>query len=521
MKDENKKWDEWEFTELLSEDSETQVYKAKRESFNLTFYAAVKIITIPSNNEEKYLQDMNEKEKHDYYKEYVDEVIKRINSLEKLKGAKNIVNIEDYKVVEENGKWYIFIRTDLLPNVKEYFHDTSIREIDVVNIGLDICEALENCQKVGIIHGNIKPSNIFVSKFKEYMLGDFSIMRSSEVNTYTTNSKNDYMFMAPEIYHNYSADISSDMYSLGIVMYYLLNKNRCPFMPDYSEKLTPQKVKEALLKRMNGEEIPKLTDVSDDLYNILKKCCAYKKEERYSSYNELKNDLKKIAQKEEKLLESSLDSTVNIFSKRRSQNINKTTISEEKKGNEIRDISLPKVKDEVIESKNSGNDKNDFSKDLTKEGKELELSKEETLIAEKNNQNENDTKNIKIKKKKPKEKKEKKNNFKVGMIIFTCLIVILGIVILSFSLIKKYKDDNTESYDDENTSDVQEIKIVVPNLVGMEYEQAEEILKQIGFTVSKNEVDNSEEESGIVVSQSISQDEVVDEGTEITLDVVK
>jgi len=515
MKDENKKWDEWEFIELLSEDNETQVYKAKRESFNLTFYAAVKIITIPSNNEEKYLQDMNEEEKYDYYKEYVDEVIKRINDLEKLKGAKNIVNIEDYKVVEDKGKWYIYIRTDLLPTVNEYFYDTSLREIDVVNIGLDMCEALENCQKVGIIHGNIKPSNIFVSKFKEYMLGDFSIMKSFEVDTYTTSRKDDYMFMAPEIYHNYNADIFSEIYSLGIVMYYLLNKNRCPFMPDHSEKLTPQKVKEALLKRMNGEEIPKLTDVSDDLYNILRKCCAYQKEERYISYKELKNDLKKIAQKESQLLESSLNSTVNIFSKRRAQKADKITISEEKSENNISDT--PKAKEGVVEPNKTIKLGNKIANDnLTQNEKESESENAEVInvTPDKGSQIENDNKNIRNK-----EKKQRKSS-KNGLIIFTCLIAILAIIIVAFWGISMYKKNRDESYD-ESSSDIQEIKIVVPNVVGMEYEQADEILKQIGFTVSKNEVDNSEEETGIVVSQNISQDEVVAEGTEITLDVVK
>ena len=164
-------WPDWKIEERIGEGTSGKVYKAKRENFNQTFYSAIKVITIPKNGEQAYLEDgLNKEELVEYYKEYVNDILKEVTLLEELKGAKNILNIEDCKVIEDKEKlqWKIYLRMDYLKNAKKYFFENSPREIDIINLGIDICEALQNCEKVGIVHGNIKPENIFVSKFKEY-----------------------------------------------------------------------------------------------------------------------------------------------------------------------------------------------------------------------------------------------------------------------------------------------------------------------------------------------------------------
>ena len=102
----------------------------------------------------------------------------------------------------------------------------SFSEAETVKIGMDICNALELCQKAKIIHRDIKPSNIFVNANGDYKLGDFGIAKVLSGATSGMSKKGTYSYMAPEIYKCEPANYTSDIYSLGVVLYKLLNKNR-------------------------------------------------------------------------------------------------------------------------------------------------------------------------------------------------------------------------------------------------------------------------------------------------------
>ena len=84
-----------------------------------------------------------------------------------------------------------------------------------------------------VVHRDIKPENIFVSATGDFKLGDFGIARTIEKTTFGMSKKGTYPYMAPEIYQGKESDILVDMYSLGLVMYRMLNDNRLPFFPEY------------------------------------------------------------------------------------------------------------------------------------------------------------------------------------------------------------------------------------------------------------------------------------------------
>lgn len=515
MEEIEKIWTDWKIEEQIGEGEYSKVYKAKRENFNQTFYSAIKVITIPKKGTKGYLEEgMSQEELREYYQEYVNDIVKRITLLEELKGAKNIVNIEDCKVLEVKDKmqWKIYMRMDLVTNAKKYFAEKNAREIDIINLGIDICEALQNCEKMQIVHGNIKPENIFITKFKEYKLGDFLLAQKIGSES-TTMSKNDYIFSAPETYRNYEPNKTTDIYSLGMVMYYLINNNRIPFMPQYPQKITPRDINKAMIKRMSGEEIPQIDKMSQELYNILKKMCAYKTEERYQSIEQLKQDLKQI-QKEQEEIEDSYEKTVSIFSKRREQII-KTQDNTIQKQEEIKEIETENKKEEVstIEAETLQEKVADYETEQIQEEKQKGtiISGIQELKKDIETQETKINKNSEI----PKQKKTKKQLNIVNIaILIAIVVIIIGIIIIYAT--KKPKETTEPQQEQEQT-----VKVVVPSVVDMDFETAENILKQIGFTVEKEEIETTEKESGTVISQDIESNTMVEKNTNIVLKVVK
>lgn len=104
-------------------------------------------------------------------------------------------------------------------------------EADVIRLGIDMCRALEVCAKENIIHRDIKPSNIFVSEHGDYKLGDFGVARHLEASCRELSKKGTYDYMAPEVYRDSVYDARADIFSLGIVLYKLMNNGRIPFLP--------------------------------------------------------------------------------------------------------------------------------------------------------------------------------------------------------------------------------------------------------------------------------------------------
>ena len=75
----------------------------------------------------------------------------------------------------------------------------------------------------------MKPENIFVSRFGDFKLGDFGIAREQAHTMSNMSKKGTYSYMAPEIYKGEKYDSSIDIYSLGIVLYKLMNQTGCLF----------------------------------------------------------------------------------------------------------------------------------------------------------------------------------------------------------------------------------------------------------------------------------------------------
>ena len=289
-------WPEWNEDCVLGEGSFGKVYRAKRVEYGRTFYSAIKVLTVPKSQQEiKFArsQGMNDTEIYNYFQGLVDNLLNEITLMDNLKGAQNIVGIEDYKIIERQGEigWDIFIRMELLTPFDSFVSNPEFSQKDVIRLGVDICTALEVCERNYIVHRDIKPDNIFISRFGEYKLGDFGIARKLEATQANLSRKGTLNYMAPEVYKSEEYGANVDIYSLGLVLYTLLNNNRIAFLPPYPQPITYKDNEEALARRLSGEALSLPCNASASLGAAILKACAYRPQDRYQTATEFKNAL--------------------------------------------------------------------------------------------------------------------------------------------------------------------------------------------------------------------------------------
>ena len=292
-------WPEWKIIEKIGEGSFGKVYKAQRTEQGKIFYSAVKVITIPSNAGELSSvrsETPNEQSVREYFHGLVEECIQEVSTMEYFRGNSHVVSVEDYKVVEylDDIGWDIYIRMEYLTSFLDYCAGRELTEEDVIQLGIDLCKALEYCQKQNIIHRDIKPENIFVSRFGEFKLGDFGIARELERTMSGLSKKGTFSYMAPEMYKGEPYDAKVDIYSLGIVLYKLRNHNRLPFISLEKQLITYRDKENALNRRMSGENPPRPAEAGEGLADIILKACAYDRQDRFETAEEFREALETL-----------------------------------------------------------------------------------------------------------------------------------------------------------------------------------------------------------------------------------
>lgn len=292
-------WPEWKLVEKIGEGSFGKVYKAKRTERGRSFYSAIKIISIPGSKGEldSVRSEMNnEQSTREYFRNLVEDCIQEIYTMEHFCGNSHVVSFEDFKVVEylDEIGWDISIRMEYLTSFMDYCTGKELTEKEVIKLGCDLAMALIYCRKLNIIHRDVKPENIFVSRFGDFKLGDFGIAREQAHTMSNMSKKGTYSYMAPEIYKGEKYDSSIDIYSLGIVLYKLMNQNRLPFLSLDKQLITYRDKETALARRMAGEKMPAPVNASASFSHIILKACAYEPGKRYRKPEDMLRDLEKL-----------------------------------------------------------------------------------------------------------------------------------------------------------------------------------------------------------------------------------
>ena len=292
-------WPGWETVRILGHGSFGAVYEIQRDIFGSVEKAAVKCLTIPQNYadiEVLYEDGLDEGSITARFEGYLRDIVKEYSLMARLKGHSNIVSCEDVRYVQQDNGigWDIYIKMELLTSLPKAMKGET-EEKEIIRLGMDICTALELCRGQNIIHRDIKPQNIFISEAGEYKLGDFGIAKTAERTT-TGTKTGTYRFMAPEVYNNRPYGAAVDIYSLGMVLYWLLNERRTPFLPLPPAVPTARMEDEARDRRMRGESFAPPQNGSEALKRIVMKAVAFEPKERYSDPSEMKAALAALLQ---------------------------------------------------------------------------------------------------------------------------------------------------------------------------------------------------------------------------------
>lgn len=197
----------------------------------------------------------------------------------------NIVNV--YDVGEEGGIYYIVMELVEGITLKKYIEKKARLSVkEAISIAIQVSMGIEAAHNNHIIHRDIKPQNIIISKEGKVKVTDFGIAKAATSNTITSNVMGSVHYTSPEQARGGYSDEKSDIYSLGITMFEMLT-GRVPFNGETTVAIAIKHIQEELPSpRDYVPEIPISVE------QIVCKCCQKSPDRRYQSMGELITDLK-------------------------------------------------------------------------------------------------------------------------------------------------------------------------------------------------------------------------------------
>ena len=198
----------------------------------------------------------------------------------------NIVNV--YDVGEEKGIYYIVMELVDGITLKNYIGKKgNLGYKEAVTIALQVSMGLEAAHRNHIIHRDIKPQNIIISREGKVKVTDFGIAKAATSDTITSNVMGSVHYTSPEQARGGFSDEKSDVYSLGVTLYEMLT-GEVPFDGESTVAIAIRHIQEPMPSpRKLNPDIPYSVD------QIVLKCCEKSPDRRYQNMQELASDLKK------------------------------------------------------------------------------------------------------------------------------------------------------------------------------------------------------------------------------------
>lgn len=261
-------WPGWKTGSLLGRGTYAEVYEIERETAGKTEKAALKVIPVPVHR--GILTQLQEAGNDDrsiaaILEGYAVSIASQCLRIQRLDTTTGIVSCDGVNYVrsQDDLGGYLMIKMELLTPLTRYA-ERDLSEATVAQIGRELGEALTLCHDDGIIHGSIKPRNIFVTADGHYKLGDIGIAAAVEKTMGGIQGSDPYA--APELYQGQPASVATDVYALGVVLFGLLNRGQLPIA---------------------SLETAPMEQGSQALQDVVRKACANDPANRFASAQEL------------------------------------------------------------------------------------------------------------------------------------------------------------------------------------------------------------------------------------------
>ena len=426
----------------------------------------------------------------------------------------NIVNV--YDVGEDDGVYFIVMELVQGITLKNYIDMKGKLDIrEALNISVQIASGLSAAHENRIIHRDIKPQNIIMSRDGKVKVTDFGIAKVADSTTVTTTAAGTVHYISPEQARGGYSDERSDIYSLGITMYEMVT-GRVPFEGETNVAVALMHIQSEITPPRQLEP-----SIPVSFEKIILKCTQKKPERRYASARELIADLRKVLTHPDGeyvvipgaipqgrtivMNDNDIDSLkAASLRKNFGTKPEETYVEEPEEGEEEKPVQKPVQKKRPVKKKDIEEDNDDFDKDEEDDDdEEVNPALSKVMMA-------------------------------LGIGGFIILAVIIFFIIGhaagffggSGSLFgHKNKDTSTESISTESVSDTSSDtstageRVTVPDLSKMTEDEAKATLKKLRLGVNVQTGTSDDVPEGQVYDQSPAAGTKVDVHTQVTINI--
>jgi serine/threonine-protein kinase len=428
----------------------------------------------------------------------------------------NIVNV--YDVGNEKGIYYIVMELVDGITLKKYIEKKSRLTVkEAVSIAIQVAMGLEAAHNNHIIHRDIKPQNIIISKDGKVKMTDFGIAKAASSNTITSNVMGSVHYTSPEQARGGYSDAKSDIYSLGVTLFEMLT-GRVPFNGDTTVAIAIKHIQEPLPSPR--EFVP---DLPVSVEKIVIKCCQKSPDRRYQTAGELIADLKRslITPDEDfvRLVDPDEDGATRVATEGERQMIKHGSTGNISQTEQMR-LNRDILREEAKDRKRYDDDERD--EEDVDEQEEDEPQRRYSDSRKKYRDDRYDDRYDDEEDDDDYEEGEESSRMEkvtVVMAVFAALLVGIIIVYLAGRSFGVFGSGTAASGNVSASSDSGASGIEVPDVTGQSYAEAVSNLEAKGFKVEKKEDSESTEEKNTVVAQSPEAKARAASGATVTLTV--
>lgn len=443
------------------------VYKGKDHKLNR--YVAIKVLKSDFRTDEVFIQ-------------------KFLSEAQAAAGLMhpNVVNV--YDVGQDRGLYYMVMELVEGITLKEYIEKKGrLTAKETISISIQMVTGIQAAHNQHIIHRDIKPQNIIISKEGKVKVTDFGIARATtSTNTISASVMGSVHYTSPEQARGGIVDEKSDIYSAGITMYEMVT-GHVPFDGDSTVSVAIKHLQEEIISP--AEEVP---DIPYSLECIILKCTQKNPERRYPNCQALILDLKRsLVSPEGNFVNMSLyggntDETVMMTTEEMER------IQDREYDNDGYDDDIDDYGDDDYDDDYDGDDDYEDEYDYDDDDGDYDGDDYEPDSRSKSDVDPNTKKIMKI------------------LMIVAAVIIAFAVLFMVGKAAGIFKGATTTA------ESPKESKVTVPDVRGMTQDEAKEALKKknLGIKVAKQETSDTYDK-GQIISQDPTGDTKVDKNTEV------